>query len=110
MTTNETKKSHDKPWKVAERKVAKALGGRRTPLSGSNSLITSGDVVHPRFYVEVKYRKSHSILTLMADVVQEAKKEGKTPLLVLCEAKRKRRFYLISESDLLDLLTEEGDE
>lgn len=43
-----------KAWKAEERRIAKALGGERTPLSGSNSKHTSGDVIRCPFYVEAK--------------------------------------------------------
>lgn len=41
-------------WKQEERKVGKALGGERTPLSGSNSRHTSGDVIQTPYYVDAK--------------------------------------------------------
>lgn len=83
-------------WKDAERSVAKALGGWRTPLSGSSSRHTSGDLIHPVFYAEVKYRARHAILTLMREVEAKAKREGKTPLLVLKERGRHGFYVLVS--------------
>lgn len=41
-------------WKQEERKVARVLGGERTPLSGSNSRHTSGDVIQTPYYVDAK--------------------------------------------------------
>lgn len=41
-------------WKQEERKVGRALGGERTPLSGENSRHTSGDVIETPFYVDCK--------------------------------------------------------
>lgn len=41
-------------WKQEERKVARALGGERNPLSGSNSRHTGGDVIQTPYYVDCK--------------------------------------------------------
>ena len=93
-------------WKEAERRVAKFLGVFRTPLSGSNSHLTSGDIVHPTIYAEVKYRKRFAVLTQMDQVRVLAKREGKIPIMVLQEKGRKRRYYVVAEQDLLKLLEE----
>ncbi len=92
----------DKAWKRAERVVARALGGQRTPLSGANSGHTAGDVIHPSLYVEVKYRKRFSIITLMKEVEKDARKEHKTPVLALQEAGAKKRYYLVEEATFLE--------
>lgn len=47
-------------WKAFERQVAEKFKkftghGHRTPLSGSRSLHTAGDIIHPTIYVECKY-------------------------------------------------------
>ena len=91
-------------WKEAERRVAKFLGAFRTPLSGSNSHLTSGDIVHPTIYAEVKYRKRFAVLTQMGQVRKLAAKEGKVPIMVLQQAGHKRRYYVVAEQDLLKLL------
>ncbi len=95
-----------KPWKQAERGTAKAMNGVRTPLSGGNSLHTTGDVIHPVYYVEVKMRKKHAVLTLMDDVTLEARKEGKIPIVVLQETGRRTRYYLVAERYMADALKE----
>lgn len=41
-------------WKQEERKVARALGGERTPLSGSNSRHTAGDAIQTPHFVDCK--------------------------------------------------------
>jgi len=40
----------DKTWKAVEKKVARLLGGRRT----GNTCMSSPDVLHPLFSVEVE--------------------------------------------------------
>jgi hypothetical protein len=94
----------DKSWKAAERKVAGNLGGKRNPLSGRAGGHTSGDVIHPAFYVEVKQRKRFAVLAVMRDTEVKAKREGKEPLLVLHEARARRRYYVLPEALLLELV------
>lgn len=93
-----------KPWKAAERHAAKAVGGQRTPLSGSNSLITAGDVVHPKYYVEVKYRVRFAVLTLMRATEVLAKLEGKVAMVCLQERGSKQRYWIMSEKTMLELM------
>ena len=90
----------DKSWKRAERVVAKTVGGQRNPLSGRNSRHTGGDVIHPKLYVEVKYRQNFAVTTLMREVEAAAKKEGKLPWLGLQPARLHTRYYVIRESEL----------
>jgi hypothetical protein len=53
----------NKTWKSTEYQIAALLGGKRTPLSGSNSgHHTSSDVLGlpDRFYIEIKRRKAYT--------------------------------------------------
>ena len=43
-------------WKKFERVVAVDFGTTRTPLSGMVKTITNSDTLHPKIYVECKYR------------------------------------------------------
>lgn len=94
-------------WKATERRVAKAVGGKRNPLSGGNSLHTTGDVIHPTLYLEVKHRARFQILTLMKLVEKLAKRELKIPVLVLQETGRKTRYYMVSEDVFLKVFAME---
>ena len=94
----------DKTWKAHERKVAKAVGGIRTPLSGSASQQTSADVIHPWLFVEVKCRKQFAVVSQMKDVEARAKKESKTPALVLHQAGDRFRYWLFREDFAIGLL------
>lgn len=94
----------DKPWKQAERNVARVTGGVRTPLSGGSSGHTSGDVIHPVLYVEVKYRKRFAVVSLMEKVEKKSKKERKIPVVALQQKGKKTRYYLIPEK-LMAILT-----
>ena len=97
----------DKAWKAAERTVAKMLGGVRNPLSGSLSDRTKGDVLHPTLYVEVKQRKRFAIVPIMRDTEEKAKKEKKTPVLVLHQVRSKTRYYMVTEKTFLELIRNE---
>lgn len=72
-------------WKRVEGKVAARFGTERTPLSGGNSKITRSDTLSKDKYIEVKSRKTWAIFTLFRDTAEKAKKEKKTPMLVLHE-------------------------
>ncbi len=94
----------DKAWKALEREVARKLGGARNPLSGRAGGQSSGDVLHPVFYVEVKQRRRFSVLATMRDTEAKAKKEGKKPLLVIHQVGSKTRYYMVPEKIFLELL------
>jgi len=86
-------------WKRREREVAHFFGGERTPLSGGASRHTRGDVIHPKLYVECKYRESHAVIKLWDKTKELAEKEEKTPIVVLCEKGRPGFWLLIKEED-----------
>ena len=98
----------DKSWKVLERRIAKELGTKRTPLSGSNSGQTSSDTLSDRYYVEVKYRKKIPFLTVFNDTVEKARKEGKKPIVVFHEAGSKRNIVMLDLNDFVNM-EKEGD-
>lgn len=78
-------------WKAFESRVAKKLGGRRTPLSGAMSGHgTSSDMIGSPLpvYMEAKWLAGKNsagaaTLAIWEDTVKKAKKEGKVPLLVM---------------------------
>jgi len=96
----------DKNWKRMERRVAKKLGGKRNPLSGSMSRHTAGDVIHDRFYVECKYRKNFSIYKWFDDVKKKASRERKIPALVLKEKNRHGELVVLQLDDFSGLVSE----
>ena len=90
-----------KTWKSKERKIAGDFGTKRTPLSGINSgHETHSDSLHPSLYLEVKYRKKHTALTLYRDTATKAKAEGKTPVVALGEKGRDGYWLLLHADDL----------
>lgn len=69
-------------WKSAERRIARKLGGERTPLSGENSRHTSGDAIDIPEYLEVKMQpenKSHEQLT---ELGKKARRRDRHPLII----------------------------
>ena len=96
-----------KTWKAKERQVATDFGTKRTPLSGWNSgHDTHSDTLHDSLYVECKYRKKHTCLTLYRDTATKAKAEGKTPVVALAE-KGMIGYMLLLHADDLKKVAEE---
>ncbi len=96
--------THSRTWKRAEQKIARLFGARRTPLSGSNSGHTAGDVIHDRLMIEVKYRASHALMTLWRKVNRQARTEGKTPVVALVEKHKPGALLVIHTDDLQAVL------
>ena len=73
-------------WQKLEQRGCAKFGGRRTPLSGSNSQHgTSADCIetnYPWLYIEIKLRASFLHHTIFKLAAKAAKKENKTPILV----------------------------
>jgi len=93
-------------WKKRESNVAAFFKGKRTPLSGGNSKITRSDVIHDELYIECKLKKKHTVVTLWDETKKLADKEGKTPVVALCE-KERPGFWIMVHSNDLQKITEE---
>ena len=93
-------------WKQRESNVANFFKGQRTPLSGGNSKITRSDVIHEELFIECKLKKKHSVVSLWDKTNKLAKKEGKTPVIALCEKERPGFWVMVHSSDLDKLITE----
>ncbi len=87
-----------KTWKNIERKIARFFGAERNPLSGGNGGHSRSDSLHERLFIEVKYRVSHSAVTLWRDTAEKAKKEDKIPVVCLSE-KGKQGFWVMCHSE-----------
>ena len=84
-------------WKAAERRVAKALGGRRLPNSGARQ----EDVACARFSVEVK--QGAQIPKLIIDAMEQAKRnapEGKRPIMALHPKSKRTTYACVTATDL----------
>ena len=88
-------------WKAFERKIAKLLNTRRTPLSGlASGHHTSSDTLHKSLYVECKWVKGErdagsAIFRLWEDTVKKAKREGKIPMLAMHKRGTRTEFVAI---------------
>jgi len=80
----------DKAWKRLERETARALGGKRIYFGTD-----AGDVSHPIFFVECKYRQSWSVWKHWEKCREQAKKQGKTPLLVIKQRGKKDTLAIV---------------
>lgn len=90
-------------WKAIERKVAAFFGVDRTPLSGGNSKHTASDTLHQGLFVEVKYRVTHSAVTLWRKTHLQARKEGKIPVVCLSEKNKPGFWVLCHSNDFLNV-------
>jgi len=95
-------------WQKLEQRACAKFGGRRTPLSGSNSQHgTAADCIetaYPWLYIEIKLRDRflhHSIFKL---VTKSAQKEGKTPILVTHVKNEESELVTLRIEDFLELL------
>ena len=93
-------------WKGRERQIASDFGTERTPLSGGNGKITRSDSLHEKLFIEAKLRKKHTAVTLFDDTAKLAKKEGKIPVVALCE-KNRPGYYLLIRPEHLKAVAEE---
>ena len=84
--------------------MARPLGGRRT----GNTGMSSPDVLHPLFSVEVKYRQR--LPSLLSAGMAQAKRvaEGKIPLLILKQKGQRGEYAVLELQDLLTLLSSVG--
>jgi hypothetical protein len=88
-------------WQKQETRVAKAVGGTRIPYSGSAQFEgEEGDVAHPTFEIEAKYRTSKlRVIGWMKEVKKRARKSKKIPLLVVREKHTQGDYVLIDLND-----------
>jgi hypothetical protein len=97
-------------WKSFERRVANALGGTRNPLSGTNSKHTAGDVIHNKYYVEVKLRSElcaflkKEFLETLEETEANAKQENKEWLLVFKKKGSAKEYVLMDFKRFVEVL------
>ena len=96
-------------WQLLEQRVCERFGGRRTPLSGSNSQHgTRSDCINctllPNAYVEIKLRATWAHHTLFSEIEKQAKKEKRMPLLVTHTKGDRGELVTLRLDDFLSLL------
>ncbi|MEE9197455.1 MAG: hypothetical protein V3U45_04875 [bacterium] len=97
----------EKKWKRTEKRVAKALGGKRiTVAEDLQARGTLDDVRHPLFQVQVKHRKQMSLPQLQRffdGVSRNASEAQKVPLLVVKRTGKTRLYAILRLEDLARL-------
>jgi len=104
--------THKNTWKGLERRICeKCFGGRRTPLSGSNSQHgTSADCIEvspefQKFYFEIRMRQNFAHHTMFKDDVEApANKEDKIPVLITHRKHEKGALVILRMDDFLELI------
>lgn len=95
----------DKPWKAEERRVAAMLGAKRALMKGTDE---KADVDHPLFEVDVKLRKTWSVLKWFKEIKQSADRKNKIPVLTLRQPGQKLRLAVIKMDTLISLMKGAG--
>lgn len=107
-TKGRSKSLHKGTWKAGERKTARAFGAERQIGSGSLGRAdrSRSDSTHEKIFIECKHAKRHAVITLWDQTHKYAKKEKKTPLVVLRVKGRPGSWFLIKDSDLQEVASE----
>ena len=105
----------DKAWKAFERRTARAFGVERNPRSGGDRTddndLTGSDSLHDVLWIDCKYtnpksKVQNATVTEWMGVRDKAKKEKKTPVLVLGGGRITGRLIVVHERDLLRVAAE----
>jgi hypothetical protein len=95
-------------WQRRERDAARLFGATRQPGSGSCGLPdqTHSDSTHERLYIETKLRASSSVRTLWEKTAGLARREGKTPVLMLYAKGKTGGLVVVHEMHLAAVAAE----
>lgn len=102
--------THRDTWKSLERRICDKFGGKRTPLSGSNSgHHTSSDCIElspefQKFYIEIRLRESFLHHNIFRDI--EKQSEDKIPLLITHE-KNNDKLVVMKLENFMELVKNE---
>ncbi len=94
--------THRSSWKRRERNAAGLFGAKRQVLSGSGGRAdrTRSDSTHDRLFLECKLRASSAARTLWEETRTLARREGKTPVVLLYSKGKPGRLIVVHEDDL----------
>jgi hypothetical protein len=98
----------DKAWKQAERRIASFFGTVRAVLSGSSNRDDKGcsDSIHPRLFIEAKYREKHQVRSLHDKTKALAAKEKKIPVVALVDKSRPGFLICVHCDDFVGVVAE----
>ena len=94
--------THRSSWKRRERNAAQVFGAQRQVLSGSAGRedSTRSDSTHPRLFIETKLRAASSVRTLWERTRAAARREEKTPVLMLYAKGKPGALVVVHQDDL----------
>ena len=97
--------THRRTWQKAEGRAAALFGARRAVLSGSSGRddASRSDSTHPTLFIETKLRETHAARTLWDGTKALARKEGKTPVLMLADKGRPGFLVCVHSDDLVEV-------
>lgn len=100
--------THRSSWKRRERQAARLFGSERQPGSGSGGRAdqTRSDSTHDQLFIETKLRASSSVRTLWEATAALAKREGKTPVLMLYAKGKTGGLIVVREMHLAAVAAE----
>jgi len=100
--------THRRTWQKREAAGARLFGARRKPLSGSSNRDdeTRSDSTHPRLFIESKLRVSSAVRTLWEATRDLARKEQKTPVVMLYTKKKPGALVVVHQDDLATVAKE----
>lgn len=104
QTAIKNSSTHRSTWKRAERMIAAFFGSKRTPLSGGNSGHTRSDTLHPKLFVEAKYRARFELYQLYLDTAEKALLENKIPIVAIKQKNTDGFLVLIDPKHMKDIL------
>jgi hypothetical protein len=101
-------KTHRSTWKKRERQAAGLFGALRQRCSGSSGRpdCSRSDSTHPTLFVETKMRASHAAVALFDETRALARREGKTPVVILAQKNRPGLLLVIDPADLATVARE----
>ncbi len=100
--------THRRTWQKREAGAAALFGARRAVLSGSGNRDdrSTSDSTHERLYLEVKSHAKSAAVSLLDATAAAAKREGKTPVVVL-STKRRPGFAVLCRAEDLPAIARE---
>ena len=100
--------THRSSWKRRERNGAALFGTKRQVLSGSSGRDdrSRSDSVHPRLFIETKYRAASATRALWEKTNKLSQREGKTPVVLLYDKGKAGALIVVYQDHLAQVAAE----
>jgi hypothetical protein len=94
--------THRRTWQKREQAAAGLFGAKRKVLSGSSGRDdeTSSDSTHPTLFIETKLRAASAARSLWEQTRALARREGKTPVVLLYAKGKPGALIVVHQDDL----------